>query len=142
MQTLTKETRQVQTQANKRLGLKSNGLALLRFGELFKIHKVLGKSSRLVFMGEAFSRRVALQVNLFIDRLFMIAWIRPPLRLAMKVLTTKYVNHGTTEPRNTPNTRKKSSFFRVFGVFCGQIPAGLGGQILGNSAGEDTFLFP
>ena len=73
MQTLTKETRQVQTQANKRFGLKSNGLALLRFGERFKIHKVLGKSSRLVFMGEAFSRRVALQVNLLINRPFMIA---------------------------------------------------------------------
>ena len=73
VQTLTKETRQVQIQASKRLGLKSCDLAPFRSGELFEIDEVLGKSSRLVFMGEAFSTGVALQVNLLIDRPFMIA---------------------------------------------------------------------
>jgi len=73
VQTLTKETRQVQTQASKRLGLKSSDLALLRSDERFEIDEVLYKSSRLVFMGEAFSRGVALQVNLLINRPFMIA---------------------------------------------------------------------
>ena len=73
MQTLTKETRQVQTQASKRLGLKSSDLALLGSDERFEIDEVLYKSSRLVFMGEAFSRGVALQVNLLINRPFMIA---------------------------------------------------------------------
>jgi hypothetical protein len=73
MQTVTKETRQVQTQASKRLGLKSSDLVLLRSGELFKNDEILGKSSWLVFMGEAFSIGVALQVNLFIDLPFMIA---------------------------------------------------------------------
>jgi hypothetical protein len=73
VQTLTKETRQVQTQVRKRLGLKSSDLAPFRSGELFEIDEVLGKSSRLVFMGEVFGRGVALQVNLLIDRPFMIA---------------------------------------------------------------------
>jgi uncharacterized protein with PIN domain len=73
VQTLTKETRQVQNQASKRFGLKSNGLALLRFGERFKILEILGKSSPLVFMGDALNTTGALQVNLFIDRPPMIA---------------------------------------------------------------------
>ena len=73
VQTLTKETRQVQIQASKRLGLKSSDLALFRSCELFGIDEVLGKSSRLVFMGEEFCRGVALQVNLLIERPFMIA---------------------------------------------------------------------
>jgi hypothetical protein len=73
VQTLTKETRQVQTQVRKRLGLKSSDLALFRSGDLFEIDEVFGKSSRLVFMGEVFSRGVSLQVNLLINRPFMIA---------------------------------------------------------------------
>jgi hypothetical protein len=73
VQTLTKEIRQVQIQASKRLGLELSDLALFRSCELFEIDEVLGKSSRLLFMGEVFGRGVALQVNLLIDRTFIIA---------------------------------------------------------------------
>jgi len=73
VQTLTKETRQVQIQASKRLGLELSDLALLRSCELFDNDEIFGKSSRLLFMGEVFGRGVALQVNLLIDRPFIIA---------------------------------------------------------------------
>lgn len=73
VQTLTKETRQVQTQVRKRLGLELSDLALFRPCELFDNGEIFGKSSRLLFMGEVFGRGVALQVNLLIDRPFIIA---------------------------------------------------------------------